>query len=131
MPIGPAYWRDLDENTDRLDVRAAAARVTAPWLIVHGEADESVATDDARSLFEMAGENSELLLVEGADHTFGARHPYAGATPELKTAAEATLDWFDRHLVATFERPFGSLWTAPGAAAMVSLLPGLLPRARP
>jgi uncharacterized protein len=98
MPISPAYWRDLDENTDRLDVRAAAARVQVPWLIVHGEADETVKSDEARALFDMAGESAELLLVEGADHTFGARHPYAGATNELRAAAEATLDWFGEHL---------------------------------
>jgi uncharacterized protein len=98
MPIGPAYWRDVEENTGRLDIRAAAARVGVPWLLVHGEADEAVGADEARQLFDMAGDNAELLLVEGADHTFGARHPYAGATPELRTAAEATLEWFDRHL---------------------------------
>lgn len=98
MPIGPAYWRDVEDHTEKLDIRAAAARVEAPWLIVHGEADESVRVDDAYTLFDMAGENAELLLVEGGDHTFGAKHPYAGATPELRTAAEATLEWFDRHL---------------------------------
>jgi uncharacterized protein len=98
MPIGPEYWRDLEENTERLDIRAAAARVSVPWLLVHGEADEAVKPEEASALFEMAGENAELLMVEDADHTFGARHPYTGATPELRTAAEATLDWFDRHL---------------------------------
>ena len=98
MPIGPAYWRDVEANTEQLDIRAAASRVTAPWLIVHGEADEAVPLAEGSDLFEMAGEGAELLTVEGGDHTFGARHPYAGATPELRTAAEATLEWFDRHL---------------------------------
>jgi pimeloyl-ACP methyl ester carboxylesterase len=98
MPIGPDYLRDLEDNTESLDVRAAAARVGVPWLLIHGEADETVRVEEGRSLFEMAGESAELLLVEGADHTFGARHPYAGATPELGTAAEATLQWFDEHL---------------------------------
>lgn len=94
MPIGPAYWRDVEENRARLDIGAAAARVTVPWLIVHGDGDASVPVDDARTLYAAAGENAELLVIEGADHVFGARHPYAGATPELRTAAEATLEWF-------------------------------------
>jgi uncharacterized protein len=98
MPIGPTYWRDLEENADRLDVEAAAARVRAPWLIVHGDADASVAVGDAHRLFDAAPESAELLVVEGADHTFGARHPYAGATPELRTATDATLEWFEQHL---------------------------------
>lgn len=98
MPIGPQFLRDIEENTERLDIRRAAARLAIPWLIVHGEADSSVAADDARTLWDMAGENAELLLIGDADHTFGAKHPYAGATDALRTAAEATLDWFGEHL---------------------------------
>ena len=37
-------------------------------------------------------------MVEGADHGFNGKHPYAGATPELRIAADATLEWFDTHL---------------------------------
>lgn len=98
MPIGPGYWRDLDANRERLDILAAAARVTVPWLIVHGDADTSVPVDEGRQLFEAAGESTELLVVEGADHGFNGKHPYAGATPELRIAADATLQWFDTHL---------------------------------
>jgi uncharacterized protein len=98
MPIAPAYWRDVEEHIEQLDIRAAAGRVSAPWLIVHGDADEAVLPQEGTDLFDMAGENAELLVVEGADHTFGARHPYKAATPELRTAADATLDWFDQHL---------------------------------
>jgi dienelactone hydrolase len=98
MPIGPGYWRDLEANRARLDILAAAARVTVPWLIVHGDADTSVPVDEGRQLFEAAGESTELLVVEAADHGFNGKHPYAGATPELRIAADATLDWFDTHL---------------------------------
>lgn len=98
MPMGPAFWRDVEENAAALDIPAAAARVTAPWLIVHGERDTSVLPTDAERLFAAAGSDAELLLVEGADHTFGAVHPYTGATPELRIAHGATADWFDAHL---------------------------------
>lgn len=98
MPVGPAYWRDLVEHPDRLDVRAAAAEVAVPWLIVHGERDTSVSPDDARALFDAAGENAELFLIEDADHTFGAAHPFGEAPDALRAAAEATLEWFGEHL---------------------------------
>jgi fermentation-respiration switch protein FrsA (DUF1100 family) len=98
MPIGPGFLRDLEENTERLDIRRAAGRLELPWLIVHGEADTSVPPDDARALWDMAGDNAELLLIEDADHTFGAKHPYAGATDALRAATDATLDWFGTHL---------------------------------
>jgi uncharacterized protein len=98
MPIGPDYWVDVQQHRDRLDIAAAAARVTQPWLIVHGDADPSVPVDDAHALFAAAGENAELMLVKGADHVFGVKHPYEGPTDDLRTVAEAVLDWFEEHL---------------------------------
>jgi dienelactone hydrolase len=98
MPVGPGYWRDVEENRERLDVLAAASRLTIPWLIVHGDADTSVPVDEARQLFDAAGENAELMEVEGADHGFNGRHPYAGATPELRMVADASLEWFRTQL---------------------------------
>lgn len=98
MPMAPSFWRDVRESGDRLDITGAAARVTAPWLIVHGERDESVAVGDAHALFDAAGAAAEMLVVEEASHTFGAAHPFAGSTPELNAAAEATVEWFDRLL---------------------------------
>lgn len=98
MPVGPVYWRDVQRNRERLDIAAAAARLTVPWLIVHGDADTSVPVDEGRLLFDAAGDTAELLIVEGGDHGFGGKHPYDGATPELRTVADATLDWFDTHL---------------------------------
>lgn len=95
MPIAPSFGRDLERHPARLDIGAAAARIRVPWLIVHGDRDASVAPGDAHALFAAAGQQAELLLVEGGDHTFGARHPYDGPTPALRVAAQATADWFD------------------------------------
>lgn len=98
MPVGPVYWQDVQANRARFDIPAAAARLTIPWLIVHGDADTSVPVDEGHRLFDAAGDTAELLIIEGGDHGFNGKHPYAGATPELRTATEATLDWFDTHL---------------------------------
>lgn len=98
MPVGAEYWRDWERNRARLDIPAAAARVTVPWLIVHGDADTSVPVSDAHRLFDAAGENAALLVVEGGDHGFGGKHPYAGATPELRRVADASLEWFETYL---------------------------------
>lgn len=101
MPIGPSYWRDLVENAARLDVQRAASRLEIPWLIVHGEADETVPVADAHTLFAAAGPNAELCLIEEGSHTFGATHPYSGPTPELRTAVQTTLAWIDQHFGVT------------------------------
>jgi hypothetical protein len=41
-----------------------------------------------------------LRLVDGADHTFGARHPMGSPPPAADDAIRATTDFFVRHLLA-------------------------------
>jgi dienelactone hydrolase len=98
----PLYTDALDEleadTAGRLDIGAAAAAVRVPWLIVHGESDESVAMKEALFLRKQSDGRAELLLVPHGSHTFGARHPWAGMTRELEQAMEATVDWFLRAL---------------------------------
>jgi len=93
LPIGLRLLEDLEANAaGPLDVVAAAARVRAPWLIVHGTADESVPVRQADLLMNGSrGGRTELFLVEGATHTFGARHPWAGSTPALDEVVGRTI----------------------------------------
>jgi len=98
MPVSPEVWHDVKANQDRLDIVRGAEMLRVPWLIVHGEQDESVSPTHARVLFDAARETTDLLLIEDAGHTFGAQHPFTDTTPELQAATEATLEWFDEHL---------------------------------
>jgi uncharacterized protein len=88
---------ELEAHSETLDFVRAAGRVRAPWLIVHGAADELVPVDDAHELCR-AARHAELLVVAGQGHTFGAPDPWAGSTPSLDRVVQATLDWFARHL---------------------------------
>jgi len=97
LPLYPDILDDLDRNATALDVGRAAANVRVPWLIAHGTADESVPVDDARSLLA-ANSRAELLLLNGAGHTFGIAHPWSGTSPAYDRLSEATLGWFARHL---------------------------------
>lgn len=81
-----------------LDIRAAGARLEAPWLIVHGESDVTVPVAEARALHAAGGASAELMLVPGAGHTFEAVHPWQGPTPAFGAVADASLAWFGRHL---------------------------------
>jgi uncharacterized protein len=93
LPIGLRLLEDLSANATRaLDVGAAASRLRAPWLIVHGTADESVPTHEAERLARASGApRTELFLVDGATHTFGARHPWAGSTPAFEEVVGRTV----------------------------------------
>jgi pimeloyl-ACP methyl ester carboxylesterase len=75
MPMYYQYYEDLINNKDRLDVLKAAAAIDIPWLILHGINDESVNVKEAEALKE-AQPKANMLLIGGANHVFGASHPY-------------------------------------------------------
>lgn len=100
----PLYTDALDDlerhGADKLDIEQAAARVGARWLIVHGTEDEAVAPADAQALHRATQRGvATLKVIAGGKHTFGARHPWAGETPELERVFDLTVDWFSRYLL--------------------------------
>ncbi len=95
--IDVSVLEDLETNRERLDIVAAARRLAAPWLIVHGSGDMTVSIEDGWAL-EQAGRKAERLEIEHAGHTFEARHPFSGPTPALIEAINATQAWFLRYL---------------------------------
>jgi pimeloyl-ACP methyl ester carboxylesterase len=98
LPLGRETLDDVECHREELDLHAAAGRRSAPWLIVHGGDDETVPSAEAESLEGAAAGLCELRLVAGASHTFGAQHPFAGPTPQLIEAMNATQTWLRRHL---------------------------------
>ena len=89
---------DIEQNADALDIEAAAGRVAVPWLIVHGTVDEAVALREGERLAAAAPPGARFLPIEGAGHTFGAAHPWRGATPELERTMDATIAFFSTEL---------------------------------
>ena len=99
MPLGVGLLEDYERNGGRLDLEKAAARLRAPYLIIHGSADESVSIADGELLAKAARKNgARFERIEGAGHTFGAVHPFNGATDHLTRVIELTADWFAEHL---------------------------------
>ena len=96
MPLERNVLDDVRANRERLDVLGSAASLRIPMAVVHGTADESVPFSDARRIVEAARDRARLVGVEGATHTFQAGHPFAGPTPELETATEASVELFTR-----------------------------------
>lgn len=99
LPLYTDVLDDIEGNADTLDIEAAAGRITVPWLIVHGTADEAVPVAEARLLAAAAApETARFVAIEGAGHTFGAAHPWKGSPPELELAVDATLAFFAAEL---------------------------------
>ena len=100
LPLYTGLLDDVDENAGgTLNIAEAAARINAPWLIVHGTADESVSFEEAQQLAAAAPKpSSRLLAIDGSNHGFGAVHPFAGPTADLERVFDETTRWFSRHL---------------------------------
>ena len=75
----------------RLDIPEAARRLGRPWLQVHGTADQTVRFEEAVALAAVAGPRHQSLFLEGADHTFGTKHPWSGPTPDSERLFDATV----------------------------------------
>ena len=98
LPLYGDVLEDVEQNADLLDIRAAAARISVPWLVLHGSADSSVPVGEAQALSGAALKPPRTMIFEGANHTFGAVHPYAGTTQDLAQAVDETVKWLGRYL---------------------------------
>lgn len=98
LPMGVHMLDDLERHAARFDVRASAARLRAPLLLVHGTADPVVPLDCSRALHAAAPCAEPLMLVEGEGHTLGATHPLGQAGPALARALETTAAWLARRV---------------------------------
>src|SRR5262249_27406768 len=75
FPNIPDYITSVCEpgGADLRSPLAQAARITAPVLLVHGDADTRVPTEQSllmRDALERAGRSVQLVLVRGAVHGF-------------------------------------------------------------
>ena len=67
----------LDEIlNDRAIIETATRKLKQPLLVVHGTADEAVSFTAAEEIVSWAP-NVQLLPLEGVDHVFGMKHPFA------------------------------------------------------
>jgi pimeloyl-ACP methyl ester carboxylesterase len=75
MPHYFQFFEDFIANASRLTVQAAAKNLKLPHLIIHGDTDTSVDLKEAFALHKWHPE-SQLILLEGANHVFGSHHPW-------------------------------------------------------
>ena len=98
LAVDVMVLEDLERFRDHLDPRTAGSARRAPWLILHGDQDETVHVSEARLLAARAAAPCQLRLIHDGDHTLGAKHPFNGPTPQLIEALNATQEWFRNHL---------------------------------
>jgi pimeloyl-ACP methyl ester carboxylesterase len=89
----------MEQNEAALDPVGNARRLGVPLLAVVASEDESVPPDNGMRLARAApGGSGSIVEIPGTGHTFGAVHPFAGATPALDNATQSTREHFETTL---------------------------------
>ncbi len=90
-----AFLDDLEAHARRYDILDAAAKLAKPLLLIHGTADIPVPLAEARELAEAADKSlTQFVVLEGAGHMYGARHPYRKESPVMTHVLDVTTSWF-------------------------------------
>jgi putative redox protein len=81
----------LLEDVERIDVAAAARKIFAPALVLHGDRDATVPVDEGRELYDALAGPKRLVTLEGADHRLTGAH--------LQKAVDETSEWLSEYLL--------------------------------
>lgn len=99
MPHYYQFYEDYEKDIHRFDVERATEMAKAHMLIIHGTQDEAVNAGQAEHL-HLLHPNSQLFLIENANHTFGAKEPWTEKKlPEdLNTVTEKCIEFIKEKL---------------------------------
>ena len=74
MPNFYSFYEDFILNKSVLNIEEAASTINVPFLQIHGDMDTSVSISEGQQIAHWTG--TELAIIKGGDHTFGASHPW-------------------------------------------------------
>jgi dienelactone hydrolase len=99
MPHYYQFFEDFKNDEHRFDVERSMEMTKAHVLIIHGTNDESVNVKNAEHL-HILHPNSELYLIENANHTFGAKEPWENNVlpKELNEIIEKSIDFIKQNI---------------------------------
>ncbi|WP_326982520.1 alpha/beta fold hydrolase [Chryseobacterium sp. MYb264] len=100
MPHYYQFYQDFAKDEHRFDVERATEMAKAHVLIIHGTNDESVSVKSAEHL-HILNPNSELYLIENANHTFGAKEPWEEneMPKDLNEVVEKSVEFINEKIV--------------------------------
>ncbi len=75
MPLYYQLFENYSKNKIRFSVKSALLKLRKPYLIMHGSEDPAVPLSSAKYLARNS-DNSELYIIENANHVFGGSHPF-------------------------------------------------------
>jgi pimeloyl-ACP methyl ester carboxylesterase len=89
MPLDLEIMLDMEQNRDRYNIKERIRTVSFPVHLIQGSDDSARLREGSRQLVSN-NPAVEWTLIPGGNHTFGAVHPYQGATKPMLHAIDAT-----------------------------------------
>jgi pimeloyl-ACP methyl ester carboxylesterase len=86
MPMYYKIYEDLHQNKNRLNIPFAIQNMKLPFLVVHGEKDETVKLEVALQMKNW-NQDIQLKIIPDTNHTFDSKHPW-----ELNIMPQKTID---------------------------------------
>jgi pimeloyl-ACP methyl ester carboxylesterase len=103
MRLNVSLLDDLEAHGDELNILKAAAefpKQQKPLMLVCGSEDLTTPLKETQAIAEAAsGPLTEMQIIPGAGHTFGAEHPFKGMTEPLNEVIEISKAFFKKHLI--------------------------------
>ena len=99
MPHFFQFYKDFKENEDRFNIQSAVKKLTIPYLIIHGEKDQSILPIEGKNLLSW-NSNNKFELIKNGNHTFSAKHPWkSDSLPiELKKVVNSTINFIKSNI---------------------------------
>ena len=97
MPMYFQFYENCIEFANRLNIQNAVSKMIIPHLLVHGSEDTTVLLSEAESI-KSWNTNTQLHVIEGADHVLGGFHPYSleNFPKDLQEAIDITITFLKR-----------------------------------
>ncbi|MEI7027088.1 alpha/beta hydrolase family protein [Paenibacillus sp. y28] len=91
----PVLREDIEKNKERFNTSRLLASLTRPALLIQGSEDADRLLENHARLRQEAPHH-HYVSIQGADHAFGAEHPFHRSTPHLEEALEVTYSFLTR-----------------------------------
>ncbi|GBD90191.1 alpha/beta hydrolase family protein [bacterium BMS3Abin04] len=98
MRMNKDLLKDIINNKNGfLNIEKAAKDLNKPWLIIHGEQDLTVKSDEAEKLYGWSNKHlTELQLIPFAGHTFNIVHPMEKVSEPLNKVLKKTEKFIEK-----------------------------------
>jgi hypothetical protein len=90
-PFGRPWNFEVYEDESKFDMKAVAAKVQAPTLVIHGDRDVTVPISQAEDLVSSLRCEKKFVIVKGADHVFNEK-------PHFDLMLGSSFEWLAGHL---------------------------------